>query len=471
MRHKTNLTFIGGWRLCLAAVMPITLLLTIFALPLSQARAEKDAGRGPRLNIIRDAEIEDGLKRMALPILRVAGLDPAAVRFVLVQDPALNAFVAGGMNVFLYTGLIQKTESPDELIGVMAHELGHIAGGHLVRGTEALRNASYEAILGMVAGVAIGVLAGDTRAAAATIGGTQELAARSFFSFSRTQEGSADAAAMRFLDQAGWSAQGLLSFMQKLQGQEYLPTARQSEYVRTHPVTMDRISALQNHLSSKSVAGRALPAELTELHARIKAKLLGYLQPESALLRFTAKDPAVTARYARAIALYRQGRLPDALTAIDALLVTEPENPYFHELRGQMLFENSRVAEAVESLKRAAKGVPDSALPNTALGQALLQLKTTVSDTEAIAAFEQAVKLEPNMGAAWRGLATGWGRNAEDNQSARGLADYALAEEAMANGEQSQAVQLAERALKNLPDASPYRLRAQDIKLLKDKKR
>ncbi len=442
----------------------------ILALPFLLAPAAgfaRDTG-GPRLNYIRDAEIEHDLRIMMTPIMRVAGLDPDAVNFILVQDNVINAFVAGGQNVFVFTGLIQKTDSPDQLIGVLAHELGHVAGGHLVRGTEAMRNASFEAILGMVAGIAAGVLAKSSEAGMAALGGAQELAQRNYFGFSRAQEGSADAAAMRFLDAVGWSARGFLDFMKKLQVQDYLPNSRQTEYVRTHPLTQDRVSAVEHHVEISPNSDKTLPAEYADMHARIKAKLLGFLQPENALLRYTDNDASITGRYARAIALYRTNQLDKALALTDKLIETEPSNPFFHELRGQMLYENGRVDAAIASYRIAVRLQPGSALIESALGNALLQNNGQAATAEAIKHLLEAVRIEPQSPATWRALATAWGRDG-NNAEARGMADYALAEEAVTNGDTKTAQQLATRALKNLPPQSPYRVRVQDIRLIKDK--
>lgn len=448
------------------AVGALLLTAIVLLLPTEVAQARRETA-APRLNYIRDAEIEYNLRTMMTPIMRSAGLDADAVNFVLVQDSAINAFVAGGMNVFVNTGLIQKTDNADQLIGVLAHELGHVAGGHLVRGTEAMRNASIETILGMVAGVAAGVLAKNSEAGMAAIGGMQELAQRNFFSFSRAQEGSADAAALRFLDTVGWSAQGFLAFMEKLETQDYAPNSRQSEYVRTHPLTQDRVAAVRNHVEHSALKDRTLPEAYGAMHARIKAKLLGFLQPENALLRTTDNDTAITARYSRAIALYRSNRLEAALGLTDQLIAAEPNNPFFQELRGQMLYENGKIEDSVKAYRSAVQLLPGSALLQAALGNALLQGNTPAMTREAIKHLQEAARIEPQSPATWRALATGWGRDA-DNKETRGMADYALAEEAMTSGNAKLAQQLAERALKNLAPQSPYRMRAQDIKLVKD---
>lgn len=454
-----------------AAAIFAAVLTMASPLPL-QARENSRKPQPPRMSFIRDAEIEYDLRIMVTPVMRAAGLNPADVQFVLVHDGALNAFVAGGMNVFITTGLIQGTETPGQLVGVIAHELGHISGGHLVRGTEAMHNASIEAIIGMVAGLAAGVLAGSSQAGMATIGGTQELARRSYFSFSRAVEGSADAAAMRFLDHAGFSAQGLHDFMAKLKGQEYVSLDRQSEYTRTHPLTQDRIDAIEAHLAQSSATVKKLPPAYDDRYGRIKAKLLGFLQPENALLRTTDKDKKLTARYARAIAYYRTGKVDQADILLADLIREEPDNAFFHELRGQMMYENGRIPESITSYRRAVMLLPDSALLQAAFGQALLQSQEPRALDEATTHLQEAARLEPQGAATWRSLATAWGRKAEQDGGGnwRGMAQYALAEEALARGEDEKAQKLAELALKNLPAGSPYRLRAQDIGLIKKDK-
>ncbi|MEJ0062706.1 MAG: M48 family metalloprotease [Alphaproteobacteria bacterium] len=393
------------------------------------------AQQAPQLSYIRDAEIEYDIRTMVTPLMRAASLDPDAVNFVLIQDNNVNAFVAGGMNLFIYTGLLQYTDNPSQLVGVIAHELGHIAGGHLVRGTEAMRNASTGAILGMIAGLAAGILSKNAQAGMGALGGAQELAARNFFSFSRAQEGTADAAGMHFLDDAGFSSRGMLEFMRKLKGQEYMPNDRQEEFVRTHPLTQDRVNAIAEHVEHSPLTSKKLPAEYDDMHARIKAKLLGFLQPENALLRFTDRDPRLTARYARAIALYRTNRLDKALALTDTLIREEPDNPFFHELRGQMLYENSRIPESIAAYRRSVTLLPASALLQAAFGNALLQSNAAADLDESVTHLQESVRIEPHTPSTWRSLATAWGRKAEigGDKIYRGMATYALAEEALAH--------------------------------------
>jgi predicted Zn-dependent protease len=426
-------------------------LLVLSAMPASAQRSG--------FNVIRDVEIEDILKADGTPVWRAAGIPPESIRVVIINDSTLNAFVAGGMNIFFHTGLLQATDTPEQLIGVIAHETGHIAGGHLVRGSGAMKDASAEAILTMVLGVGAAVLSGDPKAGAAVITGGQQIAQRNILSFSRAQESSADAAGMRFLDNAKLSSSGLLEFLEKLSGQELLPVDRQVEFVRTHPLTRDRMDAVRYHVEQSPLKDARAGPDFTERHERMKAKLLGYLKPEAALLRYGEKDARLPARYARAIALYRKGEVDKSLAMIDQLIKEEPNNPYFYELKGQVLFENARVREAIPAYKKAIDLLPGAGLIHAAYAHALLETQDPGLLEQAITRLNQSLRTEPREPSTWRLLATAWGRKQDD-----GMVAYCLAEEALTRGDRKGAHKLAERAVKLLPKGSPYALRALDIK-------
>ncbi len=430
-----------------------------------------------QLNFIRDAEIENYLYSLATPIYRAAGVDPKSVTIAIVQSSTVNAFVAEGMNEFFYTGLLQLTETPEQLAGVIAHETGHISGGHLIRGREEMRNASAEALLSTLIAVAAGAATGNAGVAATGAAGGAQMAQRSFLTFSRTQESSADSAARNFLQQAGISERGMVEFFHKLEGQEMMPADRQEQYVRTHPLTRDRVDAAERHLEASRTKEAKLPEKFYVMHERMKAKLLGYLQPETALLRYSDNDSRPAARYARAIALYRTGKMDRALAITDGLIKQEPSNPFFHELKAQIQFENGRIEESIVNYKKTTELLPDSALLHQAYGHALLESKEQGKDTArvdmAIQRLLEANRLEPHTPMTWRFLAAAWGRKAEltGDQSFEAMATYALAEEAAAQGKDKAAGQLAERAMKGLKKGSTYWLRAQDIKLSIDEAR
>ena len=439
-------------------------LFLLTAIP--SARAQ-DAGNRGQPSFIRDAEIENYLHTLATPIYRAADIEPKSVQIVIVESSVVNAFVAECMNEFFYTGLLQLTDSPEQLVGVIAHETGHIAGGHLIRGKEEMQNASAEAILGTILAVGAGVASGNGGLAAGGLAGGSQIAERSFLSFSRSQEASADAAGLSFLDRAGISARGMLAFFHKLVGQELLPADRQQEYVRTHPLTQDRIDAVQQHVEASPLKDAKLSENLYAMHERMKAKLMGYLQPETALLRYTDNDPRLPTRYARAIAFYRTGKPDRALALTDGLIAQEPANPFFYELKAQILFDNGHVEESVQNYKKANDLLPDSSLLHQAYGHALLESKDTSRLDLAIQQLLESNHLEDRTPMTWRFLASAWGKKAELTSNTRfaAMATYALAEEAAAQGNDKAAGQLADRAMKGLVKGSAYWLRAQDIKL------
>lgn len=409
--------------------------------------------------IIRDTEIEAIINEWSAPILHAAGIGSGGVNVVLVQNNELNAFVAGGANIFLYTGLIQRTENPEELIGVFAHELGHITGGHLIRGRDALERASYESILGTIIGVGAAILGGGNAAAGAVSAG-QGLAAANYLAHSRVQESSADQAALSFFEKAGINPKGLGSFLEKLESEELLPASQQSEYIRTHPLTANRIEALHRRSKESAHAEKDVPAAWLEQHARMKAKLIGFINPGRVQWDYDVKDQSVSARYAHAIAAYRLNRTDDALNLIDGLIAQEPENPYFHELKGQMLVEFGRVQEALPSYRQAIEILPDAALIRTALAHALIESspKNKTTTREAINHLERAVQKERRSSRIYRLLATAHGRLGRED-----IAKLYLAEEAVLQRRYGYARRQANFALQSLPKSSGEYIRARDI--------
>jgi predicted Zn-dependent protease len=404
--------------------------------------------------IIRDQEIEDTLKIFAAPIFDRAGLTPQNVRFIIVKSGDLNAFVAGGQNIFFYTGLILETETVDELLGVMAHETGHIADGHLLRTRESIDKLSTQAVLANILGaaVAIGTGSGQAAVAAATLGGS--LTNRLFFRHSREQENAADNAGIRFLKESGLPVDGFAAFMEKLGSQELLPESQQSAYVRTHPLTADRIIHLRDQ-ASKITAPSRMPEIWHDRHARMKAKLEGYLFPERALSR---KDDSRAAQYGRSIAFYRKGKVDEALKLIDALIAEEKDNPYFYEFKGQVLFENGRIKESVDAYRQAVTLHPVSSLMLTSFGHALIEAGGKENMAEAQKRLDKSLRLDAQQPQAHRFLAIIHGKNGQE-----GLSRLHLAEAALLQGKPDIAKREAGLAKSLLTEKTPARQRADDI--------
>lgn len=415
---------------------------------------------GQGQSFIRDTEIENTIRVYNAPLFRAAGLDASSVKVYLVNDRRLNAFVAGGMRIFINTGLLQAADDPGQVIGVLAHEIGHITGGHLVRIHEGLRNATAQAVLAAILGTAATIAAGRPDGAAATIAGASSIGQRSILSYTRSMEQAADQAATRFLDQSGQSARGLLEFLEKLARDEGAGGAGIDPYTRSHPLTNDRIRFLAHHVESSRYSDATFPSDLIEAHKRMRGKLNGFLSPPGATLARYAGKTDIEARYARALAYMRLNETDKALAIIDDLIAKSPKDPFFHELRGDILRDAGRTAEAISAYQTAIKIIPWAALIRITLAQTQLAQEDPATLDAVIENVKTALRYEPEIPRAWRQLATAYGRKQD-----QGKAAHALAEEAILRGDVGGASRHANKALKLLPKGSPEWLRAQDLTL------
>ncbi len=440
--------FPAGWiyRNIIALLMVGGVLLT----PLSAS--------GQAQSFIRDTEIENTIRVYSTPLFAAAGLDAGSVKIYLVNDRRLNAFVAGGMRIFINTGLLQESEHPGQVIGVIAHEIGHITGGHLARLHEGLRDATAQAVLAAILGTAATIAAGSPEAAAATIAGASGIGQRSILSYTRSMEQSADQAATRVLDASSQSSRGLLEFLQKLALEERGGTM--DPYMRSHPLTNDRIAFLAHHISSSNYSNATIPSDMIQAHKRMKGKLNGFLDaPENTLERYSGKND-IEAKYARALAYMRLNETAKALAIMDGLLAKSPNDPFFQELRGDILRDAGRTEEAVKAYQATLKILPWAALVRITLAQTQLAQENPQNLDDVIQSLKMALHYEPRVPRAWRQLATAYGRKQD-----HGRAAHALAEEAMLKGDLGSANRHVKRALKLLPDGTPEKLRAQDLSL------
>jgi predicted Zn-dependent protease len=374
--------------------------------------------------LIRDAEIEADLRRISDPIFVAAGLDPHSVRIFVVNDPSLNAFVAGGQNLFIHTGLIRRAETPEQLAGVIAHETGHISGGHLSRLRDAVGQANTEAIIGALLGAAA-IVAGAPQVGTAVMAGGATVAERNLLRFSRGQEQAADQAAIRYLEAESLPPTGLYEFFKILETQNLRINAEGPEYLRTHPLTRDRIVFLGGEVERSPYQGRSFPPEVQDAHARMVAKLDGFLGDPMDVLQRRA-GPSFEDRYARAVAHFRRGDTDRALELVEGLKAERPGDPHLFELEGQILFESGRIAEAVPAYREALAGVPGEPLVRFGLARALLEQGDPASGEEAVAHFREVVRQEPDNAYAWRFLGIAEGRLGHDARASLALAEYAV---------------------------------------------
>ncbi|MGB0671125.1 MAG: M48 family metalloprotease [Rhodospirillales bacterium] len=432
------------------------LLLSVFLVGLTFSPTALHAQKG--ISLIRDAEIEATLRAFSNPLFQAAGLSPQAIDIYIVKDKSLNAFVAGGQNLFIHTGLIMRSDNPAQLQGVIAHETGHIAGGHLSRTQDAVTGASATALLGALLGGAA-ILGGKPDVGAAVIAGGQQAGLRSFLQYSRIQEGAADQAGIKYLESTGHSPRGLLEFFEILEGQELLAQSRQDPYVRSHPLTRDRIDAMRAAIARSPNADKASPADEIERHARMKAKLSAFIEsPVITLRRYPESDTSLPARYARAVAYFQRSDWDQSVAELDSLIAERPDDPYFHELKGQVLFEAGRGVEAMPSYQRAADLAPRSPLILGDLARVQIETGDDALLPAAVDNLKRSLDLEPTRAFLWRQLGIAQGRLGNE-----GASSLALAEEALLSSKANEARYHAERAKGAFPEGSREWLQASDI--------
>ncbi|MBI1276076.1 M48 family metalloprotease [bacterium] len=406
------------------------------------------------MRVIRDAETEAVMKSYFRPILSAAGMSPDSVRIILVNDNTLNAFVAGGANLFFNTGLLVECESPAMVRGVMAHELGHITGGHLLRMQDELESATVKQIVTTLLAVMAGASGSAEAAQGIFMGGTQ-LTMYGLYAHSREQEQAADQAGVTFLKQSNEPIQGMLDVLQLLRSRERLSPQGGIPYLRSHPLTNDRISFVRNEAMQAGTPPEPDKAELAE-HELMLGKLRGFLQPYNQVaMRYANKDTA-PAHYAMAIAEYRRSKLEEALKHIARLKELVPNNAYIYETEGQILFENGRLPEAQKAYAKAYKLKPNESL--IAIAYAHTMVDDTSRTDETLTILNRALEQDSDNLQGWRLMTALYQRK---NQPA--MAAWTQAESASLLGNQEQAKRFATTALKSLPKGSPAALQAQDV--------
>lgn len=411
-------------------------------------------------SILRDAETEALLRDMSAPLIAAAGLDPRNVDVVMIGDSSLNAFVAGGQVVYIHSGLIQAADSVDEVQGVIAHELGHITGGHVINDSGG-KAATGITILSLLLG-GLAAAAGSGDAAMGVLMAGQQAALGKYLAFSRTQESSADAAGALYLSKAGLSGRGSISFFKKLQNLEMrhgYSRSYDSEFYSTHPMTSDRIQTLQDTYEKDPAWNRPVDPALQARFVRVKAKLLGFVEePERTLQVFPVGDNSVPAHYARAYAWHKETFVDKALGEADALLLISPDDPYYLELKGQILLESGQPGAALEPLRRATRLTGNQPLIATLFGHALVATEDPANLAEAEQVLKAAVSRDRENPFAWYVLGVIYGQRGDIAR-----ARLASAEQQVLQLNYMQALRSAEAAEAALPKGSPDWLRAQDI--------
>ncbi len=441
-------------------LQPIRLArLIMAALLLSVAIARPAAAQ----SVLRDSETELLFKDVSKPLIEAAGLSPSSARVVLLNDPEINAFVAGGQIVYVHSGLIVAADNVNQLQAVIAHELGHVAGGHVLRAGEGAKASTAITLLSLVLAAAAGAAGGGDAAMGILLAG-QQAALNKYLAFNRAQESSADLAGASYLSKAGINGKGSLDFFKKLQNQEYrLAIYATNSYDRTHPLSQERIAALEQVYKKDPAWNRPSDPALEARFQRVKAKLIGFVNPRQATVLYPETDQSVPAHYARAYA-YHLGAYPDkAMSEAEALLAAQPDDPFFLELKGQILLEGGKPKDAIAPLRKSVAKAPDQPMIAAMLGHALISTEDPKNFAEAKAVLKTAVNRDNDNPFAWYQLGIVYDREGDTPRAA-----LATAERNNLEGKNKLALAAARMALAGLSPGTPDYLRAQDIAMVSE---
>ncbi|WP_303758941.1 M48 family metalloprotease [Sphingobium yanoikuyae] len=411
-------------------------------------------------SILRDAETEAFMADMSGDLVKAAGMQPRNVQVMVINDPEINAFVAGGQYVWVHSGLIAQADNVNQLQGVVAHELGHIEGGHVIR-TDGIKEATSITLLSLVLGAAA-IAAGGAEAGMGIMGLGQQVGMSKYLAFSRAQESSADLAGARYLSGAHLSGKGSLEFFKKLQNQEYrLAIPQENSYGRTHPLSGERINVLREVYTVDPAWDTPPNPQLEARFERIKAKLIGFVsEPQQTLLKYPESDRSIPAHYARAYAWHKSAYPEKALSEADALLTAAPHDPYFLELKGQILLESGRPGEAIPPLREAVAKTQQPLIA-VLLGHALIATEDEKNYAEAETVLRNAIARDRENPFAWYQLGVVYEHRGDTPRAA-----LASAERFSMIGQDAMALRSADAAMQGLKPGTVDYLRAQDIAMV-----
>jgi len=412
-------------------------------------------------SVLRDSETELLFKDAFGPIIVGAGLDPRSVKIVLLNDSEINAFVDKGQTVYLQSGLIEAADNVNQVQGVVAHELGHVVAGDSIRSGQGIKQATGITILSLVLGAAAMAVGGPEAGLGVMMAG-QRAALGDLLAFTRAQEATADASGARFLSKGGISGKGLLDFFAKLQNQEYrLAIYSKDSFDRDHPLSSERVQALEQKLKADPAWGKQTDPALEARFQRVKAKLLGYVDPRQAALKYPESDQSVPAHYARAYAYHLGGYPAKAEAESNALLAKDPNDPFFLELKGQILLEGGKPNDAIAPLREAVERSGNMPMIAAMLGHALVATEDPKNLAEAKQVLKNAVVRDNEDPFAWYQLGIIYTREGDEARAA-----LATAERSNLQDDPKLAYASAQMAMKGIPLGTPDYLRAQDIAMV-----
>lgn len=429
----------------LISFIKIRQILTIcryFALPILILGLCLFSFNAAALSFISDDESETLVQHIVKPIFGAAGITFNPHKILIANDSTLNAFVSDGNYLVIHSGTLMNADNVNELNGILAHEAGHIAGGHIVRQKIRIGQAQIASVASLIAAGAAAAASGNAEAALAVMLGSQSSLLNSMTAYQMQEERSADESAVKYLKQLNQSAFGLKNFMQKSARANRLNGYQDFPYFRTHPLNSERIAFFTQAAENSS---GAVTSPFDTEFKMVKAKLSAFLLPtERGFKLYPLSDKSEPAQYARAILYYRQNNLPQALKNIDSLIAKQPENPFFYELKGQFLFEKGKLPEALTAYKKALTLRPNSAEIMFGFAQTALEAPHNLEELKQIIATLNRSVLKKEKADTWVLLARAYneaGRKADAlYASARFnmmLENYAIAEKQIAQAEKN----------------------------------
>src|SRR5437667_2275317 len=445
--------------------LKLTALTTAVALAVAPMAAVAQENKGPP--VLRDTETEQLLREYTRPILRAAGLEKQNIQVVILNEKGFNAFVADGRRIFINYGALMQSDTPNQIIGVLAHETGHLAGGHLSKLREQLAQAQTQMIIAMLLGAGAMVAgarsgssnSGLANAGAAAIAGPQEMIRRTLISYVRQQEENADRAGVKFLTASGQSAKGMYETFKRFSNDSLFAARDTDPYLQSHPMPAERVAALEGLARSSPYWDKKDDPALQLRHDMVRAKISAFMERQDTVYRrYPMSNTSLPARYAHAITTYLHGDLRSAIAQIDGLIAQQPNNPYFYEVRGQALLEGGKPAEAIAPLRKALQLSNNAPLIEMLLGQALVATDNKAYTGEAIAILRSAVARETEAPLGYTQLAMAYGRKGDFAQ-----ADLASAQAAFLRGDNKTARELASRAKTRFAIGTPGWVKADDI--------
>ncbi|GAA0559168.1 M48 family metalloprotease [Rhizomicrobium electricum] len=410
------------------------------------------------ISLLQDTETERLIRSYEEPILGVAGIDPNAVKMYIVGDTSLNAFVAEGQNIFVNTGLFIQLKNPNELIGVLAHETGHMAGGHLTRGTDAIAKAEIPMLLSMALGIGAAI-AGAGEAAMVLMGVGQSAAAAQFFQFSRVQEATADQMGQKYLRAIHQSGMGMVNVFERMANEEAMIVKNPEQFATSHPASRDRVENMRQIAEASPY--RDVPDSPQAIHAyeMVKAKIIGFQLPvQDVLYRYPVTNKSAPARYARAMVYMRQPNLKMALEEINSLIKEEPKNPFFYEVLGQIYVSMSQPLKGIEPYQKSVNLMPDAPELRVALAAAQIATGQKTYEQKAIDNLKIAMQQDSESPFGWYQMA-----QAYSDLGNPAMADLATAERYYSVGDLRKSAVFAMRSRQKLAKGSPDWERANDI--------